>query len=506
MWSELTAGRPWEGELHNRRKDGDTYWDHVTITPIQTVAGEVTHFLGVHTDISGRKSLEHQLSRMVYTDELTGLHNRSYLDTHFADLMARVRRTGRGAAVMFLDLDHFKNVNDSLGHEAGDQLLQVVADRLRECVRQDDVIVRQGGDEFVIVLVDVRHPEDVAHVADHIIKAVSAPIPILGRDLAVGTSVGVAMYPSDGEDLATLMKRADAAMYITKRRGRNGVSFYAPDMDARAIERLELEIDLRHAYEREEFYLEYQPQVTCDGEQVAGVEALLRWRCPKRGQVPPARFVSVLEDSGLITTVGDWVIRQAVRQMVAWRQGGHRGITVAVNVSGRQLSHPEFIARVSAILAEEGYDQHQDALEFELTESAIMENLDEAISALHALNQLGVEIAIDDFGTGYSSLSYIKLLPLDTLKIDQVFVRDVMQDETNQAIAKAIIAMGQALGLRVIAEGVETAEQMAFFTGERCDRVQGFYFSASRSASDITAILDGGRRLPAVRGDSGAPA
>jgi diguanylate cyclase (GGDEF)-like protein len=404
---------------------------------------------------------------------------------------------------MFLDLDRFKNVNDTLGHGAGDLLLRQVSERLSGCVRSGDTVGRLGGDEFAVVLSTLAHPDDAGLVAQKMMAELSRPFDLDGKEVFASASVGITLYPADSTDQEALLRNADTAMYRAKEMGRNRIQFYTPEMNARAMEKLNLENSLRHALERSEFLLYYQPKASLANGEVTGVEALMRWQHPELGMMSPADFIPMLEETGLIIQAGEWVIRTACAQMRAWQKAGIRPVPVAVNLSARQFQASELGATIARILEEEGIEHH--LLELEITESSIVNNTEEAARTLEFLNSLGVRVAIDDFGTGYSSLSYLKRFPLDALKIDSSFVRDITTDPDDAAIAKAIITMAHSLELAVIAEGVETEQQLNFLNANGCDEIQGYYFSRALPAADCTEWLASGHRLalPAPPAESG---
>jgi diguanylate cyclase (GGDEF)-like protein/PAS domain S-box-containing protein len=480
--------------LRNYRKDGRMFWNELRIAPVRDDSGKTTHFIGIQNDVTERKAHENQLKHQANYDSLTGLANRNLLQDRLRQALISARRNNHGLATLFIDLDNFKNINDSLGHDAGDLLLVQVAARLSGSVREGDTVARQGGDEFVLVLSELKTEDDVPGVAQKILKMMSAPFVISGRELYVTCSIGIATYPKDGEDRQTLLKNADAAMYRAKETGRNNVQYYATEMNIKAMERLVLEHDLRHALERDEFLLHYQPQVDLRTGEIAGMEALVRWQHPELGLIPPARFIPVAEDSGLIVALGEWVLRTACAQNKAWQLAGLSPLSVAVNLSARQFRQPDLVEKVAAILGETGLDPAH--LELELTESLVMQDVEKTIVTLGRLKAMGVQLSVDDFGTGYSSLSYLKRFPIDTLKIDQSFVRDITTDPDDAAIAKSIISMAHDMQLKVIAEGVETEDQKNILQQRHCDEMQGYFFSRPVPAAEFEKLLRGGRTLP----------
>jgi len=446
----------------------------------------------VARDITEQKRTQERLTYLAHFDELTGLPNRTLFNENLRQVLLDANRRQRLAAIMFLDLDRFKTINDTLGHEMGDTLLKSVAERLRDCVRRGDVIARLGGDEFIVALADVAQYEDVAQVAQKILDSFARPFHLSGRDLFVTTSVGVALYPQDHRDVEGLLKNADAAMYRAKELGRNNYQFYTHEMNAKAFERLTLEIHLRRALERQEFLLHYQPQVDLNTGAIVGMEALIRWQSAELGLVSPADFIPLAEETGLIVPIGEWVLRSACVQTKAWHDAGLPRLRVSVNLSARQLRERDLVRTVNKALTESGLNPR--CLELELTES-MLQNVDTAEVILKDLHDVGVYLSIDDFGTGYSSLNYLKRFPIDNLKIDRSFVRDIISDPDDAAITDAIISMAHTLGIRVVAEGVETAEQLVFLHKHKCDLIQGYYFSKPLAAELFADLVRAGRRL-----------
>jgi diguanylate cyclase (GGDEF)-like protein len=429
---------------------------------------------------------EEQLQRQVYHDTLTGLPNRLLFQDRLALAVAQAHRHGKGLAVLFLDVDRFKVINDSLGHSVGDRLIREVAVRLRSCVREGDTVARLGGDEFTLLLPDVGQAVDAAKVAKKVLDLVRMPFEIDGRELFVTSSLGISLYPDDGRDAETLVKNADAAMYRAKEQGRDLYQLYTPALNATALERLALESSLRKALAHDELLLHYQPIFDVATRRVHGVEALLRWHHPELGLVPPAEFIPLAEVTGLILAIGPWVLRAACAQARAW-QHLQPGLRVAVNLSARQFQEAGLVGHVTDALADTGLDPR--CLHLEITESSAMQNAQTAIQTLRELKALGVGLSIDDFGTGYSSLSYLKRFPIDTLKIDQSFIRDIGTDPDDAAIASAIIALAHTLKLTVVAEGVETADQLEFLTRHGCDRTQGYFFSRPLGVERCSELL-----------------
>lgn len=483
---------PFKEDFRFDRGNGSLAWVMGEAVPERDEAGEAVGYIGTLAEITDRIAVEESLRRneerlqyIAHHDQVTGLPNRVLFHSHLRRAIAETQRSGRMAAILFLDLDRFKTINDSLGHEIGDQVLREVSARLGACTRKSDLVARFGGDEFVILLESLRELKDIAHIAEKILHSLPPPIAIPPHVLHVTTSIGIALVPADGEDADGLMKAADVAMYRAKEQGRNNFQFYTPDMNFRAGELLTMETELRRAIDEEQLVLHYQPQVHMASGALVGMEALVRWRHPAQGMVSPGDFIPLAEDSGLILPIGAWVLRTACAQNRAWQKMGLPPIRVSVNISARQFRQIELVRTVARILEETGLDP--DWLELEITESSIMYDIDAVIRILQELTAMGVRLAIDDFGTGYSSLSYLKRLPVSTLKIDQSFVRDITTDHNDAAIATSVIALARNMGLEVIAEGVESAEQMAFLQGQGCYRGQGYYFSRPLAVEEFTS-------------------
>jgi diguanylate cyclase (GGDEF)-like protein/PAS domain S-box-containing protein len=472
------------------RRDGLEIPIEDSIAAIHDRQGQAIGAVIVFRDVSVARAMAQQITHSAEHDFLTGLPNRMLLNDRIGQAIASARRHTRHVAALFLDLDGFKHVNDSLGHPIGDKLLQSVATRLVASVRSADTVSRQGGDEFVVLLPDLQQPEDAAVMAGRILRDVAEPHLVDQHELHVTTSIGVSVFPDDGADAETLIKNADTAMYQAKENGRQSFQFFKPAMNARAVERQSIEESLRRALERQEFTLHYQPKININSGAVTGAEALIRWTHPGRGPISPAQFIPVAEDCGLIVPIGRWVLRQAVRQAQMWVDAGLRPTTMAVNVSAMEFRDDDFLRGLFAILDESRLTPR--ALELELTESVLMKRVDSTALILQTLRKSGVQVAIDDFGTGYSSLSYLRKFPIDTLKIDQSFVAQIDGGDDDAAIVAAVLGMARSLKLRVVAEGVETFEQLEFLHERHCEEAQGYYFSRPVPAAQFAKLLETG--------------
>ena len=470
IWSELAVSDHWQGEIQGRRKNLETYPAWLSLTAIRDSGGAISNYMGILSDITERKKSEEHTRHLAEHDFLTDLPNRVLLLDRLSLALVAARRKHSMLAILFLDLDHFKHINDSMGHHVGDLLLKEVARRLVKCVRGVDTVSRQGGDEFVIILADIGGIEQAAHVAASVLQAVTQPCLVAGHELHVSTSVGVSVFPSDGDDIDTLVKNADIAMYHAKERGRNGLQFFNADMNARIVERASVENGLRRALAEHEFILEYQPQVDLASGATVGAEALIRWSHPELGLLPPARFLAVAEECGLMVPIGAWVLRQACRQAALWRQAG-RPLRVAVNLSAAQFNHRDLLDDVDAALRAAGLPA--SLLQLEVTEAIIKKGGAGVAALLAALRALGVGLTIDDFGTGYSRLDLLRHYPVDTLKIDRGFMAEIGAGADDAAVITTIIAMARGLKLKVIAEGVESAAQLDFLRARGCDEYQG---------------------------------
>ncbi len=473
-------------EVMGLRKNGDVFPMDLLVSEFYQASRR--HLIGVMRDITERKAMEEKILHMANHDALTGLPNRNLVQDRIQQAIGRAQRSSSRFAVLFIDLDQFKTINDSLGHNVGDQLLRMVAARIVKCLREEDTVSRQGGDEFIVLLCDVSNPQDAAVVARKILDALSAPIDVGGRALSTSASIGIALYPEDGKDVETLLKNSDTAMYCAKESGRNLYQFFAREMNASAAERLFLESRLRQAVSGGALQLHYQPLVNLADGRIVATEALVRWHDAELGDVPPARFIPVAEASGLIIALGEWVFRQACRQLRQWQARGIALPHMVVNLSHLQFRQKNLAQTFAAIIAESGIDPR--CLGLEITESAIMENPEITIDTLNELKALGIELSLDDFGTGYSSLSYLKRFPIDKLKIDQAFIHDISTDPSDGAMVTAIIAMAHHLGIRVVAEGVETDAQLAYLREHACDEYQGYLFSRPLPADALQHLFD----------------
>ncbi|MDD5298257.1 MAG: EAL domain-containing protein [Rhodocyclaceae bacterium] len=486
MWAALNASGQWRGEIWNRRKFGEVFPELLTISSVRNEEGKVTNYVAVFSDISSSKAVQENLDFLAHHDALTGLPNRILFRARLEHSLQQARRDGRKLALLFVDLDRFKKVNDTLGHPVGDELLISVAAAMSKVVREGDTLARLGGDEFILLMEGLNEPQDAASVAGKLRDVFTQPFRVRGNALYVTASIGIALYPEDGLDPDTLISNADVSMYQAKAQGRNTYQFFESHMTQGALERLHLETALRGAMERGEFEVYYQPQVSLPTGHIEGAEALLRWHHPERGLVSPAEFIPIAEEIGLIGELGAWVLQAVCRQIQAWDAEGVHLPRVAVNLSVQQLERTGLVERVRRILEETGLDSSR--IELEVTESMIMREAEHAIESLNGLKALGIRLAVDDFGTGYSSLAYLKRLPLHRLKIDRSFVHDLTVDDNDAAIARAIIAMAASLGLEVLAEGVETREQADFLAREGCHEVQGYFFSRPVTASQLSQI------------------
>ena len=492
QWAEhmalLEAHKPFRDmELCRLDEAGKKIWISISGEPVFDAAGAFTGYRGVGKDISERKQDEERIHFLANHDALTSLPNRAMFNDVLNLAIQNARRYNRNFAVLFIDLDRFKNINDTLGHEAGDRLLQEMGARLTQTVRTSDVFARLGGDEFVVLVQEVSEAKQVETVARKVLFTLVKPMVIQGQECRVTASIGICMFPAEAQDEHALMKNADIAMYRAKEDGKNNYKFYSEEMNVHSFERLALETSLRRGLERNEFFLHYQAKLDLNTEQITGVEALVRWQHPDLGMVPPAQFIPLAEETGLIVPLGKWVLHTACAQSVAWLREGLPPLHMAVNLSARQFADEDLVKDIAAALESSG--MKPELLELELTEDYVIENAERAGKVLAEIKKMGVRLAIDDFGVGYSSLMHLKRFPIDTLKVDRSFIRDLPQNTEDKALTEAIIAMGKSLNLTVVAEGVETQEQQTFLRDHACDEMQGFFFSRPIPSGEFAELL-----------------
>ncbi len=486
MWKRINTHGSWKGELYNRKKNGDVFPEWQSISIVKNNKGEIANYVSIGIDITKRKEAEKHIKRMANYDGLTGLANRNLLNDRMSQALLSAHRQQTKLAVMYLDLDNFKDINDGYGHPVGDALLKSAAERLLGCVREGDTVARQGGDEFILLMPDIDGYGGAAKIAEKLIQSICAPFFFDLQELFVSASIGIALYPDDGENIENLFRHADAAMYSAKQGGRNGYHFFTQKMNEVALRRIKLQNNLRHALQRNEFELHYQPQLNTGTGEITGVEALIRWHDPKEGLISPAEFIPIAEDSGLIVAIGKWVLQTACMEARGWHDQGYK-VMISVNVSGRQFKEDGFDSTVEEALTSSGLAP--EYLELEMTEGVLLRE-DEALGKMMSrLKGIGVKLALDDFGTGYSSLSYLKRFPIDRIKIDQAFVRDVLHDVEDAAIVDAIIYIARGLKMEVIAEGVETTEQLNFLKSHHCNNVQGYFISRPVPKDRIVATF-----------------
>lgn len=475
LWQDLMEYHLWRGEVWNRRKNGEVYPQAMVISSVKNKAGNVVQYVSIFNDVTEKKTSEKRIYHLAHYDVLTQLPNRALFHQRLTAALSQAKKNGQVLAVMFLDLDGFKYINDSMGHQVGDRLLEVVANRLQHCIRATDTVSRWGGDEFTLILTDLKSTGDADIIAKKILSALLEPISLNGNEIVVGASIGISFYPDDGHTPVILVQNADMAMYRAKENGKNNYQFFTTEMNSTAMERLQLENGLRKALDRQEFELHFQPLPDLSSGTIYGAEALVRWNHPERGLVSPEKFIPIAEDCGLIIPLGNWILRSACAQCKLWQDLGLEGLKVSVNLSARQFRDPSLVQTIKETLVQTGLEAKY--LTIELTESSIMDNAEQTILALNKLKSIGIGLSIDDFGTGYSSLSYLKRFPIDTLKIDRSFVKDIDSDEDDRAIVKSIIVMAHNLNLRVVAEGVETYGHLKFLRDQNCDLIQGYFFS-----------------------------
>ena len=489
LWDSVHRNNQWEGEIWNKRQNGEVYPARMSVSAIKNDQGYVQNYIGIFMDITRQKEAEDRLTYLAFHDKLTGLANRDLFHDRLNMAILQAKRSQTGCAVLFIDLDNFKYVNDTFGHAKGDLLLQKVVLMLKMCVRENDALARMGGDEFTVLLQDFDSRDDVELIAQRINEVLGSPICLDDQGLYISASIGISCFPDDGDNASVLMKHADTAMYSAKNDGRKKHHFFQASMESYSIKRIEMEQHLRRALEHDEFRVFYQPQINLDSGQIVGAEALLRWQRTGVGLVSPDQFIPLAEETGLIMPIGEWVLREACAQCQTWRQWGWKDMRISVNLSAIQFKQANLNAIVAGILKETGLEP--GFLELELTENIAMQHVETSLKTLKTLKWMGVRISIDDFGTGYSSLSYLKQFPIDRLKIDRSFISDIASDPDDAAIIVAIIAMAHCLGLEVIAEGVETDEQLKFLKMHGCNDVQGYLLGYPVPADEFTELLHG---------------
>jgi diguanylate cyclase (GGDEF)-like protein/PAS domain S-box-containing protein len=475
MWDSLIGTGSWKGEIWNRRKNGETYPEWLTISAIKNDHGDTTHYISIFNDITEHMQREEHIKHLAYHDALTGLPNKFLFGDRLNLAITHAQYHKHMLAVMVLDVDRFKRINDTLGHAIGDMVIQIVADRLSRCIEEGDTLSRLGGDEFMFILEEIKGIQDVTKIIHKIFDTLSYPLHVQEHELHITGSIGISMYPSDGKDLDTLVKNADTAMYRAKELGKNNYQMYTPTMNEKAIVHLTMENDLRKAIERDELTLYYQPKVDIQSGKLIGAEALVRWNHPERGRISPGEFIPLAEETGLIEPLGQWVLRRACCQIRQWQLEKSYDIHVSVNLSPRQFQNRNLVEHIMGVIDETEIDPKY--IELEITESCAMENPDHTIRLLQRLKEKGFTFSIDDFGTGYSSLSVLKKFPIDMLKIDQSFMRDLTKNEDDRAIVLAMISMAHSMKLKVVAEGVETFEELSFLMDNQCDLLQGYLYS-----------------------------
>ncbi len=493
LWDTILHGDTFQDVMVNRKKSGALYYEEKTISPLKDDSGNLTHFISTGTDITDKLQTQERLQFLAYYDLLTNLPNRAQLMNHLEYALLRSQRTQDGVALILINLDRFKIINDTLGREVGDDILLIQSERLKTLIKERDTLARLTGDEFAILLDDVKSPEQIPGFVEQVLAAVTQPINIGTHEFYMGASIGISLYPEDGDDSLLLLRSADSALHRAKEQGGGNYQFYSPDMSSRAFERLNMEAGLRRALENKEFLLYYQPLVDVRSGEITAMETLLRWQHPELGMVGPDRFIPLLEETGLILPVGEWILETACRQAAQWQKLFAHPIRIAVNLSGRQFHDPNLSTTVFRILRD--CDLQPAMLELEITESTIMQNAQQTTDTLHALTDIGVRFSIDDFGTGYSSLAYLKRFAVDCLKIDRSFVQDIIHDPDSFSIAKSIIALAHSLNLEVVAEGIENDSQLRMLVLLNCDMLQGYYFSKPVPDSELPRLIREHRRL-----------
>lgn len=487
IWDALRTGHEWKGECLHRHKTGELFWCEASISPVRRLDSEILYCLIILEDISDRKRNEANIQHLAFYDPLTDLPNRRLFRDRLSQAAVGSNRTEIPFALVYLDLDHFKEINDTLGHHTGDALLKNVAERMSLCLREGDTVARLGGDEFSLIINNVMRLEDVRSVARRVMERLNQPFEHEGREFYITTSIGISIYPINTSDVDTLIKQADIAMYRSKTSGRNQMHFYSEEMAADALERLTLELQLQKALENDEFFLTYQPTLDLETGKITALEALIRWQHPQLGLVSPARFIPLTEETGLIVKIGRWILKHACTQNKKWQEQGFPPVRVSVNLSAIQFKQRNLFDLIQEVLQETRLDPQW--LELELTEASVIDDMNYKIETLKQLRRLGISLSIDDFGTGFSNLSYLKHFPIDRIKIDSSFISAIPESKNDMAITKAIIAMSHSLGLRVTAEGVETEVQLNFLRVHECDEIQGFVFSRPLSAEDVSHLL-----------------
>lgn len=488
MWSEIIATGNWKGEIWNKKKNGEVYPEWLTISSIKDKKGRITNHVAVFSDITDRKLTEDKLRKLAHYDTLTGVANRYSLNTRLESLIHTASRYNQQIAILFLDLDRFKHINDTLGHSYGDLLLKEVSLRLKGLIKNKDMIARLGGDEFVIVLTNIKHPKEAVQVAEEIIRALTNSFLLNHHEVYISTSIGISLFPLDGLSMDTLLRNADKAMYQAKSRGKNQYELYHQDMHTNESKQMKMEVFLRKAIENDEFFLVYHPQLNVKTGQIVGVEALIRWRQEELGVVSPAQFIPMAEETGLIVPISEWVIKQACEDIMNLHIRGFGHLFVSINISALHFNQDTFVKSIETILDQTNVNPH--SVEFELTESTIMPNAQETIDKLVKLKRLGIKLSVDDFGTGYSSLSYLNRFPLDKLKIDKSFIGSIGKYQDDSSIVEAIISIAHRLNLVIVAEGVESKRQLDFLKEENCDIIQGFYITEPICYSKFLDFLE----------------
>jgi len=487
LWQKITSGKEWHGEFHNKKKNGELFWEQASISPIKNEAGQITHFVGVKEDITQRKENEALLKHQANYDALTDLPNRILVMDRLHQALHRAEHNQNRVAVMFIDLDNFKNINNTLGHELGDKLLQQTATRLQECLRKDQTVARLGGDEFLIIIPDLELPAQCENIAKKILNTLGKPFYLSGEEAFVSASIGITIYPEDGRETSVLLRNADTAMYGAKKDGKAGFKFFTSSMNFAAQKRLRMETHLRHGLEKNELEMHYQPFIELKTNQIVGAEALMRWQSPELGNITPDQFIPIAEETSLICDLGQWALFTACQEVATWQQLLGNQMWIAVNMSPRQFREPNLVEVVSEALTTSGIPSH--CLELEITERLLVEDIPGATDLIAQLKQMNIRLAIDDFGTGYSSLNYLRKFPFNVLKIDRSFITDVPENGEVVSLVRTIIAMAHGLNLKVVAEGVETPEQLNFLRLEGCDYVQGYFFSQPLPSASFREYL-----------------